>query len=399
MNPRFSKSLKSKYKMRASNLLTTAGVFLIFSLIFFSSCKNGKHKKSSTFELKGDLAQAGEGIMVYLDRLAPNDSIEHLDSTAIDKSGNFVFNTEGIYKGFYTIRITKGDFAALILDSNEKATLTGNAQNLGYTYDISGSPDSKLFWKYNIISKTHRMQIDSMQRVFESIVNGQRNNKKRMDSLNDAFEKPFDSINKLYDKALKNLIRSNSSSFACLAAIQELAPDEDKDYYYSLDSGLMAKYGSSSYIKLFHSTIEAMKKVDIGAQAPDFSAPDTTGTEVSLASLHGKYVLIDFWASWCEPCKESLPDLIKIYDEYKDKNFTILGVSLDNQKGAWKAAIKHFNLQWTQISELKKWNSKVVKLYNFDGIPFTVLISPEGKIIAKKLSDSQLEDKLQAVLQ
>lgn len=373
-------------------------MFIAATAILFVAC-TGKVKKSSTFELNGDLAQAGEGIKVYLDlHLPPGDSIVHMDSTAIDKEGKFSFHTAGIYKGFYTVRITKGDYAALILDSNEKVQFTGNAQNLGYTYNVSGSPDSKLFWQYNIMSKTHMMQMDSLQKRFDAIVNTLGGKKERVDSLSDVFQKTFDAITQSYFSNLRAFVKSNASSFACIPAMQELTADDDKDCFYALDSGLTKVYPSSVYVKLFHNQVTAMRRVDIGAMAPDISLPDTTGKVVSLSSLHGKYVLIDFWASWCEPCKESLPGLVKIYDKYKDKNFAIFGVSLDSQHQPWVAAIKSFNMSWTQVSELKKWKSKVVGLYNFDGIPFTVLISPEGKIIDKKLTDSKLEERLQELL-
>jgi peroxiredoxin len=386
--------------MGMNNFFSNTLVVLIAGLLVFSSCNPGK-KKSSTFELKGDWSQAGEGIKVYLDRhLPPNDSVEHLDSTTIDKNGEFSLNTAGIYKGFYTLGTSKANFVALILDSVEKVHLTGNAQNLGYTYDVSGSPDSKLFWLYNIKSKTHMMQIDSMQQICDAKVNALGGNKKKIDSLNNTFQKPYDSITSNYFTWLRKFIRTNIGSFACLAAIQELTPDSDLAYYYSLDSALTKLYPNSVYVKLNHTNTEAMRRLDIGAIAPDFSIADTAGKMVSMSSLRGKYVLIDFWASWCVPCKQSLPELVKIYDKYKDKNFAILGVSLDKHKVDWIKAINDFKLTWTQVSELKGWDSKVVGTYNFAdlGIPYSVLVAPDGKIIAKRLSDGELENKLQELL-
>lgn len=373
-----------------------AFTLLLAGTLFFSSCHNSG-RKSSTFELSGTLSQAGEGIKIYLDRLLP-DTVQHVDSTTIDKDGKFTFTTQGIYKGFYTLRITQQDYATLILDSTEKVTITGNAQNLGYTYTVDGSPDSKLFWQFNMEAKANMMKRDSLQRLFQALVNTVGQNKQRLDSLNDAFEKPYDALMDEEDLFVKNFIRQNINSFACLAASMQLSPDKDIAYYTSLDSALGKEYPNSIYVQRYHTMYEGMASVAIGAMAPDITLPDTTGKMVSLSGLRGKYVLIDFWASWCEPCKESLPGLVSIYNKYKDKNFTVFSVSLDKFKPDWEAAIKKFNLTWTQVSELKYWDSKVVKQYHFDGIPFTVLVSPEGKIIDKKLSDSDLEAELHTLL-
>lgn len=364
--------------------------------LLLSSCNN-TNKKSSAFEINGTLSQAGEGIKIYLDRLLP-DTIQHIDSTTIDKEGKFSFHTAGIYKGFYTLRVTQQDYITLILDSAEKLEITGNAQNLGYTYTVDGSPDSRLFWQFNMEAKSNMMKHDSMQRMFEAIVNTFGGNKKRMDSLNDVFEKPYNALMNAQDSYIKNFIQSNLTSFACLAAIQQLSPDKDIVYYTSLDSALTKKYPNSVYVQHYHSACETMQRVGIGAMAPDISLPDTSGNMVALSSLRGKYVLIDFWASWCGPCKESLPGLVDIYNKYKDKNFTVYSVSLDKLKPEWETAIKKFKLTWTQVSELKYWSSKVVSLYNFDGIPFTVLVSPEGKILDKRISDSELEKELHTLL-
>src|SRR6185312_4311154 len=368
---------------------------LVAGTLFFSSCHNTS--KKSSFELSGTLSQAGEGIKVYLDRLLP-DTTQHLDSTTIDKKGTFTFNTSGIYKGFYTLRITQQNYVTLILDSNEKVNIIGNAQNLGYTYTVDGSPDSKLFWQFNMEAKTNMMKRDSLQRLFQALVNTVGGNKQKLDSLNGAFEKPYNALMDKEDLFIKNFIRQNINSFACLAASMQLSPDRDIAYYSSLDSALNKEYPNSVYVHRYHSMYEGMAAVAVGAMAPDITLPDTTGKMVSLSGLRGKYVLIDFWASWCGPCKESLPGLVNIYNKYKDKNFTVFSVSLDKFKPDWETAIKKFNLTWTQVSELKYWDSKVVKLYHFDGIPFTVLVSPEGKIIDKKLSDSDLELELHNLL-
>jgi peroxiredoxin len=136
----------------------------------------------------------------------------------------------------------------------------------------------------------------------------------------------------------------------------------------------------------------------VGKEAPDFELPDVNGKPFSLKSLRGKYVLVDFWASWCKPCRNENPNVVSAYQQFKDKNFTILGVSLDKEKEGWVKAIADDQLTWSHVSDLKFWDSKVVPLYGIEGIPFNVLLDPEGKVIAKDLRGSELHAKLNEVL-
>ena len=136
----------------------------------------------------------------------------------------------------------------------------------------------------------------------------------------------------------------------------------------------------------------------VGKEAPDFELPDVNGKVMSLKSLRGKFVLVDFWASWCKPCRNENPNVVSAYQQFKDKNFTILGVSLDKEKEGCVKAIADDQLTWSHVSDLKFWDSKVVPLYGIEGIPFNVLIDPEGKVIAKDLRGSELHAKLNEVL-
>jgi peroxiredoxin len=135
-----------------------------------------------------------------------------------------------------------------------------------------------------------------------------------------------------------------------------------------------------------------------GKQAPELSLPDMNGNEIKLSSFKGKYVLVDFWASWCLPCRQENPNVVQAYNKYKNKNFTILGVSLDKEKDDWLNAIQKDKLSWTQVSDLREWNSLAVSTFDFSGIPFNVLVDPDGKIIAQSLRGNELENKLEEVL-
>lgn len=155
---------------------------------------------------------------------------------------------------------------------------------------------------------------------------------------------------------------------------------------------------TSIYGKLIHQSINSAKATSIGRQAIDFTQPDVNGKNISLSSYKGKYVLVDFWASWCGPCRTENPNVLKAYNDYKEKGFDVLGISLDNDKAAWLKAIQKDHLPWTQVSDLKAQNNDAYVAYGIKGIPFNVLLDKNGVIVGKNLRGEGLEKKLREIL-
>jgi peroxiredoxin len=181
------------------------------------------------------------------------------------------------------------------------------------------------------------------------------------------------------------------------------APGDNYDIYKMVVDSLEKSYPKNKWVTNIKQTISSMKATAIGATAPDFTINDVNGNPFTLSSLRGSYVFIDFWASWCKPCRDENPNLVRMYNKYKDKDFEIVGISLDdtiknsNGKEKWINAIQQDNIKWIQLSELNGNESITSKLYNISSIPATFLIDKEGKIIAKDIRGTQLNKTLSEI--
>jgi peroxiredoxin len=220
----------------------------------------------------------------------------------------------------------------------------------------------------------------------------------RMDSVSRSFEVPYNVIMNRFNSLITEKIKQNNNMYASMIAIQGLDPDRFGDTYRSLADGLLKKYPKDKSVMMFRDAVNKMLGTTIGSKAPEIVLPSPDGKEIALSSLRGKVVLIDFWASWCGPCRKEMPNVVRAYAKYKSKGFEIYGVSLDKEKGNWVEAIKEEGITWPQVSDLLYWQSSVISLYAIEGIPYTVLLDREGTIIAKNLRGEELDEKLAEVL-
>ena len=381
-------------------------------ILFIGACqpkKKGTFSVSGTFKNADKLA-AVEGPMskVYLLEVTygKDQPPVILDSAKIPAvNGSFSLTGSAPTQEIFELVFGNNVIAVPLINDAAEVRVNVDLGKKDDFYEVSGSEASNqlkdlitIFGKKNFEVERTMADLDSLKQA------------NAPDSLQLGAIAQKDAAVQDLNTYLKQAINTNSNPTICALALSWSSRSFSKSEFELSLTDLLKKYPDNNVLQglkqSYDQQLAQMAQQQhqdsastwIGKQAPDLALPDVNGHPVPLTSFRGKYLLVDFWASWCGPCRAENPNVVKAYNEFKGKNFAILGVSLDKEKSAWQEAVRADNLNWSQVSDLKFWSSKAVETFKFDGIPFNVLIDPQGKVIAESLRGDDLENKLKEVL-
>lgn len=375
----------------------------VFTSLVLSCSQLGDNE----FLVKGKI-ENGEGKTIFLSDFGPS-GMFNIDSVTIEKNGSFKLKGKTSHPKFYVLRISPNEYITLLIDSANILEVYADAGDFVKSHKVEGSEDmvliSQLVERMNIT----QAKIDSLGKIYESFIGTES-----IDSAQKAVDDEFNRITDQQREFSKKFVETNASSMASLLALsQQIIPQrvgvftlpEDVAYFEKVDAELFKLYPESKDVQSLHNFIAQIKTQDkqpvnsqgfgIGDVVPDISMKNPEGKTLSLYSLRGKYVLLDFWAGWCRPCRLENPYLVENYRKFKSRGFEIFQVSLDKERKQWVDAIEKDELgEWYHVSDLQFWQSAPARLYNISQIPANFLLNPKGEVIAINLRGETLGAKL-----
>ena len=364
----------------------------LFAIALFSiSCKQNNVDDTNNYSITGKIEGAEKGEMVVCRQMAEE---AKPDTAYLSADGSFSFKgsiTEPLSATIYFPKTTSADGQQQGINffvELGNIEITANKNDL-QNATIKGGDCNKNLQEVMAIVKSFSPKVMALS---DSI--------KKLDAAKDVqgvqrLQQAGIALEAEENKAINQHLKDNPKSFvSAYLAYQMNSYETNLDAAEAAYSNLDASIQSSYYAVKLKKIIDQLKSTAVGTKAPDFTATTIDSKTASLSSFKGKYVLLDFWASWCGPCREENPNVVKAYQQFKNKNFTILSFSLDDSKDAWQRAVARDSLTWTQVSDLKGWQSPIAAQYGIQAIPSNVLIDPDGKIIGKDLRGADLINTL-----
>jgi peroxiredoxin len=360
-------------------------IYLLVTAAIMMSCSSKPHY---TVKAKID---GSDSLTFYLQKREDGKTVS-IDS-AVSKKGLFTFKA-GSVQYPQLIQLVAGNTRkrlAFYLENSE-ISITGTLDSL-FNAKVTGSVTQD---EYNSFIESNKALSDSYSKAYQDYQVARRANNEVQIA---AVEKRADSIQVEMSKLQKEYVKNHPKSYVTPSIVGSLSYEMEAEELESMINGLDTSIANLPQIKTLQERLNVMKTVAVGQKAPDFTLNDPSGTPVSLSSRIGaKVLLIDFWASWCNPCRQENPNVVKVYGEFHKKGFDIIGVSLDQDKDSWVKAISDDKLTWTHVSDLKYWGSDAAKLYAVNSIPSNLLVDDKGIIIARNLRGDDLYKKIKEVL-
>jgi peroxiredoxin len=373
-------------------LLTLSFLLIAFCFSCSSASKEDPNADTWVVTVSGKVGFPQQGQITIQE--IKNGALGWQDTVKLKSNYTYSKKVKLSQPGYYKITFFNRQYVDFILFKNDiEINVDGNDPN-GFM-EIKGSPEIDIIRKTQTILRDVESSPEMAKLSQEFSEAAQVKNEARMAELQSTYMKEVAKG----QAAVADLLKNSPPSLGVINLLQSKAIDADThfDTYLAVATKLKKEWPNYEHSQAFISMVDKMKTIAIGQPAPEIALPDTTGQVVKLSSMKGKYVLVDFWAKWCGPCRQENPNVVRVYHKFKDKGFTVFGVSLDRKKDDWMRAIAEDKLTWTHVSDLKYWQSEAAKTYNITGIPFSLLLDPNGVIIAKNLRGAALEKKLAEV--
>lgn len=376
-------------------------LYITTVILFSTGCNKDKVR------ISGSLSSSVPGEYIFLDELKSN-KLEPVDSIQISDKGTFSFKRKVTAPSFYLLKLENNNFMTLLVEPGDELILKAHRDSLNYPNSVEGSEGTMKMAEYNCKMRSTISKMSALNKIYTT-----NEHSPQLPSLMESIDSMAQGYLNEINAYTKKYIDENIGSLVSLVALYQqvapgvyvLNPSSDWKYFVKVDSSMFRKFPDYDPVITLHNQVKELlatmgavspsSGARNGGEVPEISLPTPEGDTVKLSSTRGSVVLLDFWASWCGPCRMENPNLVKAYDEYHRKGLQIYQVSLDKTRDAWIKGIQDDKLgRWIHVSDVQYWKSVVVPLYKIESIPANYLLDRDGRIIAVNLRGERLQQKL-----